>query len=619
MKIWDASLPSDDDFHYMRGYFTDMTKRILVENMKYFHDHFSDCVDAHIRHEFSVESSQKSTVWNLGVIEEDPGSTSGSIAVAKHLSQFVPCYPDGSTYEIPVNGDGGTIEKLVKAKRMMSSETTPLHRLEGLEPVPGEFHKRGILLQDFMNQYFTQKSAADRGTIYHVKQVMGKKNLEKNVMRNFHHVQETVHMIAKANICMIAMENLGLNHIDDQPTPEPIYDTLEEQQDFLQAVASNVVDMIWLPSPTEDFRSAVPDFGDDPDDLETMVDDVSKRYCICSDSNSDSDMVMCSNAAYCQRGEWFHLKCVGLEECPPAEEDWWCSGVCKDAGRSAFCLCKTFKPRAKKVECAATATCSRGQFFYLSCVGLKRKGKQAWYSSDDCRTACETCTEEKDLDHVREYQLQMTYDAMCDVVRKDAIRENNGPALLKFWRIDMLQFWAHNHYKYMILGHRLLLGAAGWYSNRLAFEVTWNRTVNIHGGLGNNIPTDLMNEFLNLDYKESMKHCRGMITEAQTARASQLGGTFGRHLDAAYNKDVADTYVHRSASKINDTLEVKAYVKEYSKDRFFRVKLGRQYNAFPDFCRRDACIKNVQKLCGRLLGYSHKLDRFRRIVPDGDN
>ena len=36
-----------------------------------------------------------------------------------------------------------------------------------------------------MNQYFTQISAADRGTVYHVKQVMGKKNLEKKWYAKF--------------------------------------------------------------------------------------------------------------------------------------------------------------------------------------------------------------------------------------------------------------------------------------------------------------------------------------------------------------------------------------------------------------------------------------------------
>ena len=139
--MWIESLPTAD-YAKMRVYFEEMTKRILVEHLPYFQKHYSDCVQPHILHEESEKSSEKSMVWNLCVIEEDPGSTAGSIAVAKHLSQYVPVYPSGKPYPLLVNGDGGTVERLVQGKKMMAAEHTPLNRLEGLDFVPGEFHKR---------------------------------------------------------------------------------------------------------------------------------------------------------------------------------------------------------------------------------------------------------------------------------------------------------------------------------------------------------------------------------------------------------------------------------------------------------------------------------------------
>lgn len=39
-----------------------------------------------------------------------------------------------------------------------------------------------------------------------------------------------------------------------------------------------------------------------------------------------------------------------------------------------------------------------------------------------------------------------------------AERTNNGDHIISDWRMDMVQFWNHNHYKYLILGHRLLAG-----------------------------------------------------------------------------------------------------------------------------------------------------------------
>ena len=45
------------------------------------------------------------------------------------------------------------------------------------------------------------------------------------------------------------------------------------------------------------------------------------------------------------------------------------------------------------------------------------------------------------------------------------------------------------------------LGTNGFWNGRIAQEAIWNRTVNLHGGLGRNIPMDLANEFLNKDFK----------------------------------------------------------------------------------------------------------------------
>ena len=44
------------------------------------------------------------------------------------------------------------------------------------------------------------------------------------------------------------------------------------------------------------------------------------------------------------------------------------------------------------------------------------------------------------------------------MVDKDAERENDGEAMMSHWRINMISFHKNNHNKYLILGHRLLLG-----------------------------------------------------------------------------------------------------------------------------------------------------------------
>ncbi len=45
-----------------------------------------------------------------------------------------------------------------------------------------------------------------------------------------------------------------------------------------------------------------------------------------------------------------------------------------------------------------------------------------------------------------------------DMVHRAMIRNGDGPAMMTMWRINMSRFWRGNHYKYLILGHRLLAG-----------------------------------------------------------------------------------------------------------------------------------------------------------------
>ena len=46
-----------------------------------------------------------------------------------------------------------------------------------------------------------------------------------------------------------------------------------------------------------------------------------------------------------------------------------------------------------------------------------------------------------------------------------------------------------------------MIGVAGWFTPRLIHEVTHNRTINLNGGKGRNIPMDRVCEFYNAELK----------------------------------------------------------------------------------------------------------------------
>ena len=133
------------------------------------------------------------------------------------------------------------------------------------------------------------------------------------------------------------------------------------------------------------------------------------------------------------------------------------------------------------------------------------KGK--WFCSDNCQQQAlkpkrMTVAERlKGTDGSKEYVRLLLWNGLNDMVRKDAVRENDGLRMIRMWKFDLLYFFRHNHPKYFILAHRLLTNINGGASARLRHHLTWSRTVNVLGGRGKNKAKDQHNEHLNREYK----------------------------------------------------------------------------------------------------------------------
>jgi len=63
------------------------------------------------------------------------------------LSEFVPRQNDEAVRVIATHGDCLAVERMIDAKREQSHDMTAITRLQGLEPVPQEFHHRRVMLQ----------------------------------------------------------------------------------------------------------------------------------------------------------------------------------------------------------------------------------------------------------------------------------------------------------------------------------------------------------------------------------------------------------------------------------------------------------------------------------------
>lgn len=102
-----------------------------------------------------------------------------------------------------------------------------------------------------------------------------------------------------------------------------------------------------------------------------------------------------------------------------------------------------------------------GPLLYLNkiiiahCLYYMKGGK--WYCNQ-CKSGTEQpeAIDKPDLKNL--YVKALTYNGLMDLVRHDAVRENDGDAMMGHWRHDVVQFHNRHHPKYVALAHRLLAG-----------------------------------------------------------------------------------------------------------------------------------------------------------------
>lgn len=167
------------------------------------------------------------------------------------------------------------------------------------------------------------------------------------------------------------------------------------------------------------------------------------QYCVCRNDTGE-DMIMCDSAK-CKSGKWFHFSCLDISDEDINSDTWFCE------------------------------TCRTRQF-----------------SSDK--------TDNKE-DLVFQYTRSLLYRGIGEMVRHKAVRHNNGPRILSHWKVDLFEFYEYHHPKYFVCAHQILTDTHGGLSPRLAHQLTWNRTVNVKGGSGNNLEMDLQMEFFNKEFK----------------------------------------------------------------------------------------------------------------------
>ena len=165
---------------------------------------------------------------------------------------------------------------------------------------------------------------------------------------------------------------------------------------------------------------------------------------------------------------------------------------------------------------------------------------------------------DKDRDVVKLHAEEIFSLGLFFMEYVDAIREGDGTRILCCWKYMMLLFKATNKTKYSLEAFNLLAHYRFLFSERLANQLLWSRTVNVHGKPGHNIPMDLHMEHLNRIFKSAISRL-GPNTIGpslhRTGRAIRPISNLQSHFDSVTNVPVESSY-HSTPNTKKDLLEV---------------------------------------------------------------
>ncbi|XP_060558445.1 uncharacterized protein LOC132718739 [Ruditapes philippinarum] len=95
-----------------------------------------------------------------------------------------------------------------------------------------------ILMQDLMDKLFDGRSAMDKGTLFHLRNVFNQRSVTKNVSESFNYVSDFLKFTTEGYVILFAMDIL---HMEDMN--EDIQN--DDKEEILNFVSEKIVDKVW--------------------------------------------------------------------------------------------------------------------------------------------------------------------------------------------------------------------------------------------------------------------------------------------------------------------------------------------------------------------------------------
>ncbi|XP_072171792.1 uncharacterized protein [Diadema setosum] len=556
-------------------------------------------------HDEKLKEWKKTFEVTLGIIPTNPGTTQGIETVLEHLQQYLPAsVRGGGANPTLVSGNESAIKGVLQAQRVRADRETWQERLDGYIPVPQEYDKEILFLQDSNNVFFDGKSASAKGTIAQLKNEFNYNFLRKEVLQNVQEAWDMYEFVTEGYSLLCALKFCGTSSLHEVPASFPATGSRHDKLLWVKTVAQRVVDFVYHEPKRSSIQLAANAYSDNTDnEREAAV-----LCCRCR-AVKDEEMIVCCNAM-CPT-PWYHLSCAKLTAAP--EDDWFCCNKCLKSPSYTYCLCKRKEDArggTRMVQCAQQENCRGHEWYHYGCIGLQDTDvlPEKWYCGEECALDAEND------DHVLNHSRALTLEGLRHLARQAAVRTGNGPVMVEDWKIDLLSFWSRRHPDYLANAHYFLACVGGFAPKNIIQSLIWNRVVNINGRRKGNFGMDYVSKQISRDYKGTVKSYYGKVTDKHAEQLAKVSGPCGHVLGEMFSGDGPASILKTPCRKRAEILykkDVESFVHGNQGSALFSYLPCREHRGFEEFDGREV-LRDPQKLGHKLKALSRRLDTLRR-------
>eukprot|EP00058_Branchiostoma_floridae_P012642 XP_002598130.1 hypothetical protein BRAFLDRAFT_82912 [Branchiostoma floridae] len=213
--------------------------RVLVKYLDFLKP-YADCMPPHILHDHLQESSQRSEVLNVELIDAPENSSDGILTILKRLNQLVVPRTPGDHAEViervVLGGDVLTNERAFSGQAALLNADNESDSCAGIIHRPEGLHRLMNFLMGMYQEFYKEPVAGDRALPYSLRNIINRRDVEgpKSVTKAYRSHQAFVDDCLDAYTLATACRHFGISSMDGRPVvnippAQPKYPWLLEQ------------------------------------------------------------------------------------------------------------------------------------------------------------------------------------------------------------------------------------------------------------------------------------------------------------------------------------------------------------------------------------------------------